>query len=45
MLIKKGVNCGIKNNKGKVGFELLKDKTMKNILFNYSENVKNGVDD
>ena len=45
MIIKKGIDCRIKNIEGKQAFELLKDKEMKNLLINYAESVKNGVAD
>ena len=45
MLIKKGINCGLKNNEGKLCFDLLKDNEMKSILISYAENVKNGIND
>ena len=45
MLIKKGVDCSIKNTEGKIAFDLLKDNQMRGILISYSENVKNGFSD
>ena len=45
MLIKKGVDCGIKNAEGKTGFDLLKDIQMRDILISFSENVKHGFSD
>ena len=44
-IIKKGINCNLKNNEGKICFDMLKDNQMKQILKSYSENVNNGIID